>query len=160
MDLTFLESPDYRRVRAALDGYRRSRDELTALGVIRSERTVQSDYGEWLAAHLLSLTLAESGVGAGYDATDPEGRTYQIKTRLVDRTDAATSFDFRDLDHPFDFLLGVLLTRAGELVAVVRIPLAEVAARARWNRRSCRLRWTKASFEASWVQVLYRAPAA
>ncbi len=38
---------------------------LTRLGILRSERSLQGDYAEWLVAELLGLQLARSGVQKG-----------------------------------------------------------------------------------------------
>jgi len=156
VDHAFLNSVAYNSARAALKNYRRARKKLMKLGIIRSERTVQGDYGEWLACSLLKLTTAKSGVQPGYDATDEQGQKYQIKTRLIHDIDSATSFDLHEMNQGFDFLLGVLLSKEVELLAIVKIPYAEVSSRANKNLTSYRLRWTKANWKASWVEVLYK----
>ncbi len=45
--------------------YSASRQCLTRLGILRSERSLQGDYAEWLVAELLGLQLARSGVQKG-----------------------------------------------------------------------------------------------
>jgi hypothetical protein len=148
----------FERASKAFRAYRAARDELKALGVIRSERSVAGDYGEWIAAQMLDLKLADSGVQAGYDAMDSRGKTYQVKTRIIADINAATSFDMRLEFHPFDYLVGVLVSPACELLAVFRLPASEVASRAVTNRGSRRLRWTSKCWDAEWVEVLYRVP--
>ena len=117
----------FERATKAFRAYRAARDELIALGVIRSERSVAGDYGEWLAAQMLDLELATNGVQAGYDAKDSDGKTYQVKTRTVADINAATSFDMKLDYHAFDYLLGVLVSPECELLGVVRVGTSDVS---------------------------------
>ncbi|MGI9043947.1 MAG: hypothetical protein ACR2GK_07445 [Gemmatimonadaceae bacterium] len=159
MNVSFLQSEAFNRAEASLAIYRAARSELKDLGVLRSERTVQSDYGEWLVSNLLGLELATSGVQAGYDAVDTNGWTYQIKTRLVGSLTEPTSFDLRGLDHSFDFLIGVLLSRSdSRLLAIVKVAHDAVRTRAKLYRSRLSLRWKRNCWEADWVEVLYKAP--
>ena len=105
-------------------GYTAVREELKGLGVLRSERNLQGDYAEWLAAELLGLRLAASGVQKGYDATDSDGRHYQIKARIVPDLRQHSSFNFREFDparKSFDVFLGVFLSPAFDLLGVIRV---------------------------------------
>ena len=63
--------------------YIAARQGLKKLDVLRSERNLQGDYAEWLAAGLLDLKLMENTVEKGHDAVDKDGRRYQIKSRIV-----------------------------------------------------------------------------
>ena len=56
-----------------------SRDALKHLGVLHS-RNVVGDYAEWVTACALGLKLSDSRL-ARHDATDREGRRYQVKAR-------------------------------------------------------------------------------
>jgi hypothetical protein len=69
-------------VRDLIRSYMEARAGLKELGILRTERSLQSDYAEWLVANRLGLTLSENPVEPGFDATDPEGKTYQIKSRI------------------------------------------------------------------------------
>jgi hypothetical protein len=153
-----LRSDEHQRVTAALRAYRQAREELTALGVLRSERNIPGEYGEWLVARLLGLTLATNAVQAGYDATDPAGVTYQIKVRCVRDLTATTSFDVKDAALPFDVLLGVLLSPQYELLAIIQVSREAFVAHAAKNRTSTRLRWLPALFEAPWITIRFCRP--
>jgi hypothetical protein len=144
----------------ALAAYRAARDELVRLGVIRSERSVPGDYGEWAAAVMLDLKLSSNAVEPGFDATDAAGRTYQVKTRIVSDQNAATSFDMKDPGHAFDYLLGVFVSPGCDILGVIRVSASEVTIRSSKNKGSRRLRWTRDCWDADWVEVLYRAPSA
>lgn len=152
------EVPNFGAVREALATYWSARRRLTDLGVIRSDRSVLGDFAEWLVCQMFGFQIAGSGVQKGFDATDAAGNTYQVKARIVERLEQATSFDMKDPGHPFDYLLGVFLTPSSDVLAVVRVPYAEVLARATINRGSRRLRWTMATRDAPWVEFLYRRP--
>ena len=155
---SFLKSEDFLSAETSLAEYLAARSALRDLGVIRSDRTVQSDYGEWLACKLFGLTPAVSGVQAGYDATDDQGQTYQIKTRLVTDLNATTSFDFKGFEHRFDYLIGVLLSRRdSRLLAIVQISYPDIATHARIYRSRRSFRWKKSCWSDPWVTVLYKS---
>src|SRR5262245_47032344 len=90
-----------RRARPTLLRYRDARERLRRLGVIRTEGPLAAQFAEWVAAHHLRLRLVPSNVQKGYDAIDRDGRTYQIKGRLVDPSRRYTSFDFGRPMHRF-----------------------------------------------------------
>ncbi|HST88065.1 MAG TPA: hypothetical protein VLJ14_06775, partial [Ktedonobacterales bacterium] len=107
-----------------IHSYTAARQELKGLGVLRSERNLQGDYAEWLAAELLGLRLAASGVQKGYDATDDDGRRYQIKARIVPDLRQHSSFNFREFDptrKSFDVFLGVFLSPTLDLLGLIRV---------------------------------------
>jgi hypothetical protein len=85
--------------------YLAARQGLTKLGILRSERTLQGDYAEWLVAELLRLRLTPSTIQKGFDATDRKGQIYQIKSRIVKSLDQSTSFNFADIAVSFDYLV-------------------------------------------------------
>jgi hypothetical protein len=144
-----------RRARGALFRYRDAQERLQRLGVIRTDGPIAGQLGEWVAAQYLRLRLVRSNVQKGYDAVDSAGGTYQIKARLVSGPRTSTSFDFRRPIHRFDFLIGVLVSRTFDVVAIIRVPYVAVRRHARRNRGGYRLRWTQLSFASPWVEVLY-----
>ena len=92
------------------------------MGIIRTARSLQSDYAEWLVANRLELTLSKNPVEPVFDATDAEDKTYQIKSRIVEELSQPTSFDFRDIEPRFDYLVGVLFDPALEVLEMVLVP--------------------------------------
>ncbi len=149
-----------RRIRVALQRYWTAREELRALGVLRFDRSLHAEYAEWLAARMLGLKLATSGVQRGYDATDPNGGTYQIKARTVASLETSTSFDVKEPVAPFDFLLGFFLSPKSDLLGVIRVPQAAFLQHSRLNGGSRRLRWTRETIGAPWIEVLHRSDGA
>jgi hypothetical protein len=140
-----------------LRAYQASRHGLTTLGILRSERVLQGDYAEWIAARVLGLTLAHSGVQKGYDATDGSGRTYQVKSRIVRSLEERTSFDITDVEARFDFLIGVLFTPALEVLAIMKISFDAAVRRCNPTSTTYRLRWNRKSAADPDIEYLYRA---
>ncbi|GBD09490.1 hypothetical protein HRbin22_01745 [Candidatus Thermoflexus japonica] len=139
--MTFQEKREL--ARSFIKCYLAAREGLTRLGILRSERTLQADYAEWLVAGLLGLELASSGTQRGWDAIDPQGKTYQIKSRIVGNLDKNTSFDITTIDRPFDYLIGVFFSPELELLGVIRVPYDVVRELGSQNRNSFRFRWNK-----------------
>ena len=152
------EIPNFDSVKQAMASYWSARQRLKDLGVVRSDRSVPGDFAEWLACEMFGFQIAASGVQKGFDATDLAGKTYQVKARIVNSLEQATSFDVKDPDHPFDYLLGVFLTPSSEVLGVVRVPYAEFLKHASVNRGGRRLRWTRAALNSPWAEFLYRRP--
>jgi len=133
--------------------YVAAREGLTELGILRSERSLQTDYSEWLAAEMLGLRLASSKAHKGFDGKDAHGNTYQIKSRLVRNLGEKTSFDFRNIEMKFDYLVCVFFSPSFDLLAMIRVPYdvvrelgvqAKSSFRFRWNRRTAqdkRIEW-------------------
>ena len=124
--------------------YVSAREALTKLGILRTGRALQGDYAEWLLSKMYGLTLPENPVQAGWDATDAEGTKYQIKSRIVKNTEAATSFDLSEVGGDFDILLCCFLSETFDLLGVLQVSKevvkelgSQVAKRFcfRWNRQ-------------------------
>lgn len=106
-----------------------------------------------LAADLGRLKLAPANTPI-YDAIDDEGRTYQIKSRTVPTANTHTSFDSRDLQRPFDFLICVLFQRdTGILLAVVQTDYETAMKYERKGKN--RISWRKEMRDDSRVKRLY-----
>lgn len=123
--------------------YLAARQGLTKLGILRSERNLQGDYAEWLVAELLRLRLTPSTIQKGFDATDKEGQTYQIKSRIVKSLDQNTSFDFADIAVSFNYLVCVFFSPKLELLGVARVPYKAVRELGVHNAKDFRFRWHK-----------------
>jgi hypothetical protein len=121
--------------------YLSARRGLTELGILRSERNLQSDYAEWLAVELLAVQLNIKPLQKGVDATDRAGRTYQIRWRIVEEPDQATFFEFDTYPAPFDFLVGVLFSIELDVLAMVRIPYELVRELGRQSDGGFRFPW-------------------
>ena len=142
--------------------YKASRDGLTQMGILRSERVLQGDYAEWVAAKILGLKVVDNPVQAGYDAVKGK-KKYQIKARIVNqKTLYAASFDFGGYNKtkmktskPFDVLIGVYFTDAFEMVGMIEVAYKDVVDMANSNKGGMRFRWNKTVAKDKRVKVLF-----
>jgi len=123
--------------------YLAARDGLKWLGILRSDRTLQGDYAEWVAAQVLRLQLAASGVEKTVDARDNAGHTYQIKSRVVENLRQNTSFDIRNIADRFDFLVLVFLSPSFEVLAILKMPYEVAQELGSQTANTFRLRWNR-----------------
>ncbi len=98
-------------------------DELKERKVVRTRNNPVGDYAEWLLTQRLGLLL-ERNSKRGYDATDPSGKRYQIKSRRLDQTNESKQLSvIRNLDaNEFDYLVGVLFNRDFTVKEAYKIP--------------------------------------
>jgi len=84
-------------------------DELRRRQVTRSNNNPVAEYAESLAARALGLQV-EGLRNKGFDASDDQGNTYEVKARrLTERNNSRMLSAIRGLDkHHFDFLVGIL----------------------------------------------------
>lgn len=95
---------------------------LKEKGVIRSNNLV-GDLGEYYCQENFGITLCDSKVQKGYDGTDEEEKTIQIKTRKTPSNSA--SVYFKNLE--FNYCLFVELNENYELVEVLKISKEEIS---------------------------------
>lgn len=102
-------------------------NELQHRNVIRSKNNPTGDYAEWLVSTKLGFTL-ESNSAKGFDATDLQGRRYQIKGRRVTPENKSTQLGvIRNLDgKDFDFLVGVIFDETWQVCYAAKIPYQTV----------------------------------
>lgn len=131
------------KIETAIKKYILARNELTKLGVIRTDGSVVGNYGEWLVAKKYNLKLVNNSVNKGFDGVDNQGKKYQIKTRLVENTSSSTSFDFKKLGE-FDYLIIVFLNKINfKQISSIKIPRDFVIKNAVKNSDSIRFRWNR-----------------
>jgi hypothetical protein len=135
--------------------YLDAREGLKKLGILRSERTLQGDYAEWLVARLLDLQLSESSVEKGLDAKDSQGRTNQIKSRIVLDLSGRTSFDFSNPKIRFDYLVAVFFSPAYDVWRILRVPYDVVIELGSQTSSTFRLYWKGMSSLDSRMERLF-----
>lgn len=107
-------------------------EELRRRDVLRSANTPTGDLAEYLFARAFGWTLAAHSARA-FDATDAEGRRYQIKARRLARPGTSRELSaIRSLDG-FDVLAAALFDAHYRVERAALIPAAVVAARARYG---------------------------
>ncbi|CAA9213260.1 MAG: hypothetical protein AVDCRST_MAG93-123 [uncultured Chloroflexia bacterium] len=135
--------------------YMDAKEGLKKLGILRSGRALQGDYAKWLVARFLGLRLSESTVEKGLDATDSEGRTYQIKSRIVSDLSARTLFDLSDPRFRFDYLIAVFFDPELEVPGILRVPHEVVIELGSQTRSTFRLYWRGESSLDSRMERLF-----
>jgi hypothetical protein len=108
-------------------------EELRARGILRSANNPTGDLAECLFCRAFGWRQANNSV-RGYDATDAEGRRYQIKGRRVHRRNKSRQLSaIRDLaGETFDVLAGVLFDDDYNVLRAALIPRAVVEARSKY----------------------------
>lgn len=121
-------------VRQLLAQYADIVEALRRRGVTRSSNNPVADYTEHLVCLGLGLERAPNS-RAGHDATDAEGQRYQIKGRRLTPQNPSTELSaIRRLDTmPFHFLVAVVFRPDFSVDYAAQIPVAVVAARARFT---------------------------
>jgi hypothetical protein len=101
---------------------------LLNCGLLRS-RHIVGDIGEYYAAKTLGLALSESKIQKGFDATHPNGLTFEIKTRRVYSSGRRFS-DTRRINglvrKTADYLVVVTLDKFFECSGMWLIPFANI----------------------------------
>lgn len=102
-------------------------DELMRRNVVRTRNGPIGDFAEWLVAKSMNLTLAKNSK-AGYDAESEAGVKFQIKSRIVTKSNnsrqlsAIRKYEAKD----FDYLIGIIFNTEIEILEAVQIPYAIV----------------------------------
>ena len=136
-----------------IDTYIDLHSSLKKLGVLRTNKSVISDYGEWVASKFLNLELAENNVQAGYDAVDVKGKKYQIKARTSDKGEPA--YHFRKIEpKEFNFAVFVDFTPQLELKMLAIVPYDTVKKYISKTKSSYRLYFTKEVAEDESVKYI------
>ena len=96
-------------------------EKLVRLGVVKTRNNPIGDYTEWLVRRRMGLTEAPSNQ-KGFDATDDNGKRYQIKGRREEGPSVQFS-PVRDLkSRYFDFLITVAFNNDYSIRFAVMIP--------------------------------------
>lgn len=126
----FITSFDRLSVQQLLQAYGAVLDELRRREVVRSLNSPISDYAEILFCKAFGWTR-EGNSASGHDATDERGVRYQIKARrLTQHSTSRQMSAIRNLDRdPFDYLAGLLVDDAFNVLRAAVIPVAVVRQR-------------------------------
>ncbi len=145
---------DFELASCFIGSYLASKMGLEKLGILRTQRDIQADYAEWLAAELFGLELATNTVQEGWDAKD-DTYTYQIKCRKVKSLCDSTSFDFKGLKANFDFLICVFFAADLQILGVIKVPYAVVEEVSAQNKSNMRFRWNRERARDERIEKFY-----
>ncbi len=105
-------------------------DELRRRGITRSSNNPVADIAEYLFCKAFGWNLEDNST-AHFDATGPDGITYQIKGRRLARENRSRQVSqIRGLDDKaFDFLAGVLFDHDFSILRAAIVPATVVKRR-------------------------------
>lgn len=111
--------------------------ELRKLGAVRSMNTPTGDFGEYLYCEAFGWEMAPPST-KGFDATDHNGKHYQVKARRKTPTNKRPQLGaLRDLDKkPFDFLATLLFDVDYKVELALIIPHSIVLQRSKRVERT------------------------
>jgi hypothetical protein len=109
--------------------------ELRRRDIVHSSNNPVANYAEKLAAHALVLSVMKEST-KGYDATDKDGRRYEIKGRRPTAENKSRQLSmFRELDKKhFDLLVGILFHENFVVLKGCVIPYEVVLKRAKYSK--------------------------
>jgi hypothetical protein len=103
--------------------------------------------------------LCESAVEKGIDANGMDGKTYQIKSRIIKQNNStlcSSSFDLRNINDHFDFLVGVFFeAETLEVIGIVKIPYKTVKNSGNQTNSTFRYRWNDQARADKSTEVLF-----
>ncbi len=110
-------------------------EELRRRQVIRSTNNPAADYAEFLVVKALGLHLAPKST-TGYDATDPNGKRYEIKGRRLTAHNKSRQLSaIRGLpEHHFAYLAGVLFAEDFSVLRACLVPVDMVEKEATYRK--------------------------
>ena len=77
----------------------------------------------------------------GLDAKDSQGKTYQIKSRIVSDLSSRTSFDLGNPEFRFDYLVAVFFNPGFDVLGILRVPYDVVIELGSQTSSTFRLYW-------------------
>ncbi len=123
-----------RTISELLKSYDTILEELRERNIIRNANPPAGGYAEHLASQALNLEL-ETNSNAGYDATDEQGKRYEIKARRITRHNKSRQLSaIRNIGNKhFDFLVGVLFNSDFSVFKAALIPHEIVLQQSRFS---------------------------
>jgi hypothetical protein len=112
-------------------------EELRRREVVRTSNSPVGDYAELLFSTAFGWAL-EGSSAAGHDATDSEGRRYQIKSRRLTSHNESRQLSFlrRLPEKKFDYLAAVLFDARYRVKRAIILPHEGLEARCTFNAHS------------------------
>lgn len=114
------------KIKKLLSAYRNIVIELQKLGAIKTGSVVPQ-IGELAASKKLKLDREKNPSHKGFDATDNEGRRYQIKTRKATPWNPkGHKFPSSKKPFHFDFLVMIEFDENWNIIGLLKIPASQV----------------------------------
>ncbi len=84
------------------------------------------------------------------------GKTYQIKSRIVKPSNLHTSFDFKNIDVEFDYLLGLFFSHTFDLLGIIHVPYEVVRRLGNPTKTDFRFRWNTKMAKNSGIEKWFK----
>jgi len=103
---------------------------LKEIGILRNQKDLTGQIGEWVVSVLFDANIATSGNNQFWDLKDPQGIKYQVKSHAKAlTTDAKWSRIEYSSDDPINFIVIVVFDPNYKLRELFKIPFNEALAR-------------------------------
>ena len=117
---------DFNALAAVFSGFIDSYNRMKEQGILRNQKDITGQLGEWVASRLFDAEIAANGINAFWDLEDPEGKKYQVKSHAKAlTTSAAWSKIEYAADAPIDFIIIVVFDSSYKLLELYKIPFLE-----------------------------------
>lgn len=115
-----------KEIRKLLRQYTFIIEKLRKNKIIKTGKVV-ADYGEYVASKKLKLTLVDSPINKGYDATDKKGNKYEIKTRKATTWNTPSNFPVKQSQlRKVKYLIYVELDNKWNVIKLLKIPAGKI----------------------------------
>jgi hypothetical protein len=107
--------------------FKNSYNQLKKLGLLRNQKDVTGQLGEWVASKLFNAQISENGINKDWDLKDQNGILYQVKSHAKSPTTPArwSKVDY-SVDAKIDFLVIVIFDQNYRLNELYKVPFKEV----------------------------------
>jgi hypothetical protein len=133
---------DFNALAAVFSGFIDSYNRMKEQGILRNQKDITGQLGEWVASRLFDAEIATNGINAYWDLEDAEGTKYQVKSHAKALTTSArwSKIEYA-ADAPIDFIIIVVFDSSYKLLELYKIPFLDAL-----NRRT-------AGYILNWSQV-------
>ena len=114
-------------VSIAFLNFKNSYNQLKKLGLLRNQKDITGQLGEWVASILFNAQISENGINKDWDLKDRDGIFYQVKSHAKSpKTTARWSPVDYTVDAKIDFLVIVIFDQNYRLNELYKVPFKEV----------------------------------
>jgi hypothetical protein len=134
---------DFNALAAVFAGFIDSYNRMKEQGILRNQKDITGQLGEWVASILFDAEIAANGINAYWDLEDAEGKKYQVKSHAKALTTSArwSKIEYA-ADAPIDFIIIVVFDPSYKLQELYKVPF-EAALQLRTGR-----------FILNWSQII------
>lgn len=107
--------------------FKNSYNQLKKLGLLRNQKDLTGQFGEWVASKLYNAKISENGINKDWDLKDNDGIYYQVKSHAKSPTTTArwSQVDYA-AEAKIDFVIIVIFDQNYKLNQLFKVPFKEV----------------------------------